>query len=98
MRNIFLKNHTRNAVEIVVIYAATSHTAKLKFKEIKKEISKKFFILQKIKLSSSKSKKTLICPEIELSSLIFSLYFRKELSKLAKLKKPTMKKWNKPKR
>ena len=39
-----------------------------------------------MELSSSKIKKFPIIPEMELSSLIFSLYFRKEISELQKLK------------
>ena len=40
-----------------------------------------------MELSSSKIKKCLIFPEMELSSLIFFLYFRQKLSELEKLKK-----------
>ena len=41
---------------------------------------------------SSKIKKFLIFPEIELSSLIIFLYFRKELSELEKQKKVALEK------
>ena len=40
-----------------------------------------------MELSSSKIKKFLIFPEMELSSLVLFSYFRKEISELEKLKK-----------
>ena len=46
-----------------------------------------------MELSNPKIKKFLIFPEMELSSLIFFFYFRKELSDLEKWKKPTLKKF-----
>ena len=45
---------------------------------------KKFLIFPEIELSSSEIKKFLIFPEMELSSLIFFLYFKRELSELEK--------------
>ena len=45
-----------------------------------------------MELSSSNIKKFIIFPEIELSSLIFFLYFREKFSKFKKLKKQTLKK------
>ena len=46
-----------------------------------------------MKRSSSNIKQNLIFPEMELSSLIFSLYFRKELFVLEKKKKTALKKF-----
>ena len=46
-----------------------------------------------MELSSSKIKKFLIFPEMQLSSFIFFSYFRKELSKFEKSKKTTLKKF-----
>ena len=43
--------------------------------------------LQEMELSSSKIKKFLISPEMKISSFIFFLYFGRELSEPAKLKK-----------
>ena len=48
---------------------------------------KKFVIFQKMKFSSSKIKKFLIFLNVELSSIIFFLYLRRELSEIKKLKK-----------
>ena len=48
---------------------------------------KRFVIFQKMKFSSSKIKKFLIFLNVELSSIIFFLYLRRELSEIKKLKK-----------
>ena len=45
-----------------------------------------------MKLSSSKIKKVFTFPKMRLFSLVFFLYFRKELSKFEKLKRLTLKK------
>ena len=63
----------------VVCYRATSHTFKPKLEKIKK-----IPIFQEMELSNPKNKQFLIFPEMELSSLIFFFYFRKELSDLEK--------------
>ena len=47
-----------------------------------------------MKLSSFKTKNRLIFPEMELSSLTFFLYFRRELSELKNQKKKKKKKKN----
>ena len=57
---------------------------KPKLEKIKQIDLEKILIFQEIELSSSKIKKYPIFPEIELSNLIFFLYFRKELSELEK--------------
>ena len=78
----------------------------LRLKNLLYILKKSFFYLpgnrtfQEIKLPSSDIKKFLIFPEMELPSLISFLYFRKELSKLEKIKIITLKfflyfgKWN----
>ena len=93
-KEVTLKKHQLNFVEPL---ESSWNVLALRLKNVLYILKKSFFYLpgdrtfQEMKLPSSNIKKFLIFPEMELPSLISFLYFRKELSKLEKIKIITLK-------
>ena len=93
-KELTLKKHQLNFVEPL---ESSWNVLALRLKNVLYILKKSFFYLpgdrtfQEMKLPSSNITKFLIFPEMELPSLISFLYFRKELSKLEKIKIITLK-------